>query len=201
MTADRTAATLYWRPGCPFCSRLLGELDRMGLVLNKANIWEDPAAAAKVRSVANGNETVPTVVIGSAALVNPRAADVVEVARKHAPGLLAGLDVKRVEQVAAGRWWAGLLAAVLFAAVWFVVVRPLVPPWLPACLVKRVSMRGLSGTLSVVPSIAHTKRPRHRVPGCPGVAAGPAAGRTTTAAVPPRRGGGPQPTRHWSLRA
>jgi mycoredoxin len=28
------------------------------------NIWEDPQAAARVRSVANGNETVPTVFVG-----------------------------------------------------------------------------------------------------------------------------------------
>ena len=35
------------------------------------NIWEDADAASFVRSVARGNETVPTVTIGDIALVNP----------------------------------------------------------------------------------------------------------------------------------
>ncbi|WP_422392164.1 glutaredoxin family protein [Nakamurella antarctica] len=35
------------------------------------NIWSDPDAAAFVRSVAGGNETVPTVVIDGRAVVNP----------------------------------------------------------------------------------------------------------------------------------
>jgi glutaredoxin len=38
---------------------------------DEVNIWDDPEAAAFVRSVANGNETVPTVVIGGVAHVNP----------------------------------------------------------------------------------------------------------------------------------
>ena len=39
--------------------------------VNKHNIWDSPKAAAKVRSIANGNETVPTVVIGPNNLLNP----------------------------------------------------------------------------------------------------------------------------------
>lgn len=35
------------------------------------NIWRDPDAAAFVRSVAGGNETVPTVVIHGRPVVNP----------------------------------------------------------------------------------------------------------------------------------
>ncbi len=42
-----------------------------GLAYEKRNIWDDPEAASFVRSVANGNETVPTVVIGERAMVNP----------------------------------------------------------------------------------------------------------------------------------
>ncbi len=64
---------VYWRPGCPFCMSL-----KMGMKLHhtphrEVNIWEDPDAAAFVRSVANGNETVPTVTIGDVSLVNPSA--------------------------------------------------------------------------------------------------------------------------------
>lgn len=62
---------VYWRPGCPFCLALMGPLRRSGLPLQEINIWEDPAAAARVRSVAGGNETVPTVFVGDQAMVNP----------------------------------------------------------------------------------------------------------------------------------
>jgi mycoredoxin len=35
------------------------------------NIWKEPAAAAFVRGVNNGDETVPTVVVAGSALTNP----------------------------------------------------------------------------------------------------------------------------------
>jgi mycoredoxin len=61
----------YWRPGCAFCWLLRRNLRRAGVALDEHNIWEDPDAAAFVRSVAGGNETVPTVVVRGSALVNP----------------------------------------------------------------------------------------------------------------------------------
>lgn len=63
--------TVYWRPGCPYCSRLRLGLQRAGIPVDEVNIWEEPSAAAIVRSIAGGNETVPTVVVGSTAMVNP----------------------------------------------------------------------------------------------------------------------------------
>ena len=69
--------TFFWRPGCGFCSRLRSGLERAGVALDERNIWEDPDAAAFVRSVARGNETVPTVVVRGSALVNPPAAEVI----------------------------------------------------------------------------------------------------------------------------
>lgn len=68
---ERPDVTVYWRPGCVFCSGLLFRLDRSDIVYRKVNIWEDEAGAAFVRSVARGNETVPTVKVGNRALVNP----------------------------------------------------------------------------------------------------------------------------------
>lgn len=118
MTADH-AATVYWRPGCPYCSRLLGDLDRIGLPLHKVNIWDDPAAAARVRAVAGGNETVPTVVVGDTAMVNPRAAAVLDAVRAQAPDVLAGLDVENLAARAAGPWHAGLGVTLLAAVGWF----------------------------------------------------------------------------------
>ncbi len=87
MSNDQSDAhvTVYWRPGCGFCRSLRSKLRATGVVFDEVNIWEDPDAAAYVRSVARGNETVPTVRIGPHGLVNPTARDVVRVAREHAP--------------------------------------------------------------------------------------------------------------------
>ena len=63
--------TVFWRPGCVFCSALLYRLEATDLTYQTVNIWEDDDARAFVRSVADGNETVPTVVVGARAMVNP----------------------------------------------------------------------------------------------------------------------------------
>jgi hypothetical protein len=62
-------------------------LKRMNIPFTRHNIWQDPADAAYVRSVANGNETVPTVAIGSAALVNPSGREVARVIAEELPNL------------------------------------------------------------------------------------------------------------------
>jgi peroxiredoxin/glutaredoxin len=74
---DAPQVHVYWRPGCPFCMTLRGQLRRAGLPTVEHDIWSDADAAAVVRHHANGNETVPTVIIGDLALVNPGAATVV----------------------------------------------------------------------------------------------------------------------------
>lgn len=66
-----TQVTVFWRPGCPFCWRLRSKLRRAGVQVDEVNIWEDPAGAAFVRSITGGDETVPTVRIGTQSLVNP----------------------------------------------------------------------------------------------------------------------------------
>lgn len=78
----------FWRPGCPFCAMLERDLDRAGIGVVRRNIWEEPEAAAIVRSVADGNETVPTVRVGGRALVNPPVAEVADLLREVAPQLL-----------------------------------------------------------------------------------------------------------------
>ncbi len=67
---------VYWRPGCPWCALLRRRLRRAGLAAREVNIWEDPAAAARVRSITGGDETVPTVVVGDLAMVNPSLGDI-----------------------------------------------------------------------------------------------------------------------------
>jgi glutaredoxin-like protein len=81
---DQPTITVYWRPGCPFCAVLKRSLNRAGVTTTLVNIWDDPAAAAAVREVAHGNETVPTVEIGGRWMVNPSAKQVLAAAG-HAP--------------------------------------------------------------------------------------------------------------------
>ena len=57
--------------GCLYCRRLRTKLKRAGVHVDEINIWEDPAGAAFVRSVTGGDETVPTVRIGTRSFVNP----------------------------------------------------------------------------------------------------------------------------------
>ncbi len=82
------AIHFYWRPGCGFCMMLDRNLARTGVDLVKHNIWDNPADAATVRRHARGSETVPTVVIGDTALVNPSANHVMSVVADKAPHLL-----------------------------------------------------------------------------------------------------------------
>lgn len=82
------AITFYTRPGCPFSASLLRRLRRHGIPLEVHDIWTDRAAAAFVRSVARGNETVPTVVVGGAAFVNPSVRQVLAATSERAPHLL-----------------------------------------------------------------------------------------------------------------
>lgn len=80
-TSAGPLVTLYWRPGCAFCMRLRLVLRWHHLRVDQVNIWTDPDAAAFVRSVADGNETVPTVVIDGRAVVNPAPGKVVAAIR------------------------------------------------------------------------------------------------------------------------
>jgi glutaredoxin-like protein len=94
-TTGVPAVTVYWRPGCAFCSSLRRGLRRSGLATREVDIWSDPEAAAFVRAHARGNETVPTVDIGGTVLVNPSARRVVDEAAA------AGITVSRHLR----RWW------------------------------------------------------------------------------------------------
>lgn len=83
---------VYWRPGCMFCSMLRRDIGKAQLPVEEINIWEDASAAATVRSLADGNETVPTVVVGSRALVNPTLQQVLAAVAQEAPELLPEAD-------------------------------------------------------------------------------------------------------------
>lgn len=69
--ARRGKPIVYWRPGCQYCLRLRWTLTGVSGRASWVNIWTDPDAAAAVRAVADGNETVPTVVVDGESRVNP----------------------------------------------------------------------------------------------------------------------------------
>lgn len=79
--AGQAPVVFYSRPGCPYCFLLRLGLRRRGVKFTEVDIWQHPDAAAAVRSVADGNETVPTVHVAGQWLVNPSAARVAQLAR------------------------------------------------------------------------------------------------------------------------
>lgn len=87
--ATDVVVDFYWRPGCPFCTMLKRSVTKRGIPVEYHNIWEDPDAAAVVRSATGGNETVPTVGIAGHMLVNPPIKVVEELVRKLNSGELA----------------------------------------------------------------------------------------------------------------
>ena len=114
---------VLWRPGCPFCSRLRRGLARAGIATVEHDIWADPEAAARVREVTGGDETVPTVLVGSRALVNPSVAGVVAAVRAEFPdeaealvGSPATAGTRRLPVGAVGAVWA--VWAVGLAVIW-----------------------------------------------------------------------------------
>lgn len=98
---ERPEVEFLWRPHCRFCDNLRKQLMASGIALVERNIWEDKAAAAKLREVARGSETVPTVVVGSWALVNPSGRQVIEAIHREYPGRYPQLP----EPAEGSGWW------------------------------------------------------------------------------------------------
>jgi len=76
--ATQPGVEVFWRPGCPFCTALRIDLTRRGIPAQWRNIWQDEDARGIVRELNNGNETVPTVRVGSQHLTNPSGSEVAE---------------------------------------------------------------------------------------------------------------------------
>lgn len=53
---------VYGHPGCPSVPSVTGMLSRTQVAYDYINIRQQPQAAAQVRAVNNGNESVPTLV-------------------------------------------------------------------------------------------------------------------------------------------
>ncbi len=69
--ADEGKVVVYWRGGCTFCQRLHLVLGKKVRDVVWVDVWADPEASAYVRSVNDGNEVVPTVVVGGLPHTNP----------------------------------------------------------------------------------------------------------------------------------
>ncbi|MGP6174970.1 mycoredoxin [Corynebacterium sp. A21] len=69
--------TIYMTDWCPFCKKLIGNLDRTETPYTLINVDEDVEAAAWVESVNEGNRVVPTVrYADDTHATNPPAGDV-----------------------------------------------------------------------------------------------------------------------------
>jgi mycoredoxin len=63
---------MYTTTWCGFCYRLKRQLDRAGIGVTEVDIERNPAAAADVERLNNGDQTVPTLIFpDGSALTNP----------------------------------------------------------------------------------------------------------------------------------
>lgn len=115
MTASEAVVTLYIRPGCTFSAVLRWQLRRLAVPLREFDIWDDRAAAGVVREITGGDETVPTVVVGTTTMVNPGVDEVRAVLLKATAA--AGSSRSTPTLVA-----RGTVGPVLMLAVWAVAV-------------------------------------------------------------------------------
>jgi glutaredoxin len=92
MVPGLDAVDFYTRRGCMISAGLSHQLQRRGVPLRVHDIWADEDDAAFVRSVARGNETVPTVRIGDTVLVAPSTRAVLAALAEQAPHLLPARD-------------------------------------------------------------------------------------------------------------
>lgn len=67
-------AVVLWKPGCPFCERLLRDLGDDPRI-TWVNVWEDRQANQRVRELNDGNEYVPTALVGDTVLRNPSSSE------------------------------------------------------------------------------------------------------------------------------
>ena len=83
--------TMYSTTWCGYCHRLASQLDRAGIAYTVVDIERDDAAAAYVRGVNGGNQTVPTVLFpDGSALTNPSIIEVLEQLDYASAGEAAG---------------------------------------------------------------------------------------------------------------
>lgn len=76
--SDAAAAfTLYSTTWCPFCKRLISDLDKAGITYINVDVDEDVEAGELVKSLNDGNRVVPTLVFpDGSSMTNPSISEV-----------------------------------------------------------------------------------------------------------------------------
>jgi glutaredoxin len=160
-TTPPSPVEVLWRPGCPFCARLRTGLRRAGIETVERNIWTDLRAAARVRAVTGGDDTVPTVVVGARGLVNPSVSEVVSAVRAEFPDEADALVGSGAERPG-GSGLAGISLTIVVALLWVALTlwRPSTTWHLAPVLVAGAwpwllwQARPSSGSRGVVPIVA-----------------------------------------------
>lgn len=77
--SDSTAFTLYSTTWCPFCKRLVSDLDKADIPYRNVDVDEDAEAGELVKSLNGGNRVVPTLVFADgSSMTNPSIREVLE---------------------------------------------------------------------------------------------------------------------------
>lgn len=81
-----TKVIVYGRPGCPGVGPVLRLLDSAGAAYEYVDIRQDPDAAARLREITGGYESVPTVVLPDGrAMVEPGTLKLRQALQEQAP--------------------------------------------------------------------------------------------------------------------
>lgn len=76
---DTKAFTLYSTTWCPFCKRLVSDLEKAGIDYQNVDVDEDVDAGELVKSLNDGNRVVPTLVFpDGSSMTNPSINEVLE---------------------------------------------------------------------------------------------------------------------------
>lgn len=113
---------VYGRPGCPGLGPVLNLLNKAGVAYEYVDVRQDADAAARLRSLANGHESVPTVIMPDGrALVEPGTLGLRRALQE------AGLGNEALESPAAAvraglsnrvYWVMALITLALIIAIW-----------------------------------------------------------------------------------
>ena len=74
--------TLFYKPSCPFCQRVLGEAEHMGITLNLKDTGSDPAALEELLEK-GGQKMVPYLVDSERDVSMYESADIIAYLQEH----------------------------------------------------------------------------------------------------------------------
>ncbi|MEM9336848.1 MAG: glutathione S-transferase N-terminal domain-containing protein [Patescibacteria group bacterium] len=94
--------TLYFKPTCPFCQRVLGDAERMGINFNLIDVSDDEALKAELEEK-GGQRMVPFLVDEEKGISMYESQDIIEYLREnYGGGEAAPVAAKRAEIGSAG---------------------------------------------------------------------------------------------------